>query len=316
MKRERVKKLLYGAILTIFFALSLAFSEESRATLALSLETCAKTLVPSIFPFAVIGALVGSGIAEFPRWITCAFSWIFGISEGGAKALLSGLFTGFPVGCTAACGLYGRGEISEREFCRICALSVTPGAAFVISGVGGGMFKSAGVGAIIYMSVISSVFLVGIATGSRRKIKNENCQKFSDLPPPALFEAVTDAVGKSGYSMLTMTAFIAFFAQISLFLTKACEYITDSAVLTALVKAFVEISSASSAASKIGDKNGILLAVFACAWSGISVHMQTLAVCAHCRSKKLLGNLVFLRALIALFSLLIALAVMQIFALY
>lgn len=316
MKRERVKKLLYGAILTIFFALSLALSGESRATLARCLETCAKTLVPSIFPFAVIGALVGSGIAEFPKWITAVFSWIFGVSKSGAKALLSGLFTGFPVGCTAACGLYGRGEIDEREFCRICALSLTPGAAFVISGIGEGMLGSRSVGALIYLSVITSVFLVGIATRSRCKAKNESDKKFSSLPSPALSEALTDAVRKSGYSMLTMTAFVVFFAQISLFLTKACERITDSEIFTAAVTAFIEISSASSAAAGIGGKDGILLAAFACAWGGISLHMQTLAVCADCRSEKLLGNLVFLRALITLFSLTVALVALQIFPLY
>ncbi len=316
MASEKTKKLVYAAALMSFFAFSLAFSEESKNTLFASLEMCARILVPSLFPFAVFGHLIGSAVAEFPLVMTVTVSRIFGVSRKGAKALLPGLFAGFPVGCTGACGLYLRSEISERDFCRICALSLTPGAAFVISGVGGGMFGSRRIGIIIYFSVMISVFAVGFFTRGKCKEESKSEDRFDSLPSRGFAEVLAEAVSKSGTSMLVMSAFVVFFSQISLFLTMACKNLPNSELWSAVFKGVIEVSGASEAASKLGGAKGIVLAVFACAWSGLSVQMQTLAICAQNRSKKLMSTMIFLRAAISVLACAISAAALQIFALY
>ncbi len=316
MIKERTKKLIYGIILILFFALALALSEESKNTLLSSLEMCARVLVPSLFPFAVFGHLVGSGIAEFPAFMTVAVAKIFGVSREGAKALLPGLFAGFPVGCSGAGGLYLRCEISERDFCRICAFSSTPGVAFVISGVGGGMFGSRKIGAVIYLSVIISVFTVGFFTKGKRKEECKNEIKFDILPSRGIAEVLAEAVGKSATSMLVMSAFVVFFSQISLFLTMACKNLPNFVLWSALLKGIIEVSDACKTASVLGGGEGVLLAVFACAWSGLCVQMQTLAICSQNRSKKLMKTILALRTAIALSACALSAAVLQIFELY
>ncbi len=313
---KRIKKLIYGMLFIAFFAVSLILSEESKYTLLASLELCGKTLVPSVFPFAVFGYLVGSGIGEFPRFLTMFVSRIFGVSESGAKVLLPGLFAGIPVGCGGAAEMYEREEIDERELCRICAFCTTPSAAFIISGVGTGMFGNKRVGILIYFSVILSVFVAGLITRHRPKKYNKSQAGFNHLNSPNIAQVLADAVAKSGYSMLAMSAFVVFFSQISLFLTVICRCIPGSEFVTAILKAIIEVSAASKSASEIGGKAGIFIAVFACAWSGLSVHMQTLAVCTQKKSKKLVSTIILMRAIISVLALPICFILSQVAGLY
>ena len=283
-ERNRKKSVgtgLFGILLVCFLVTVIIYSEKSREVSLAAMIMCAKTLIPSVFPFAVIGNLIGSGVAEFPKFLTVPVSKIFGVSTEGAKALSPGLFAGFPVGVSAAVRLYERGKIDKYEFEKICAFSCTPGAAFVISGVGEGMFNDKRIGIIIYLSVMISVFTVGFFYKIFRKDEVKNIVKISleSREKARLTEMISGAVAKSGSAMIVMTSFVLFFSQLTFFASELAAYLNMPPIADCIFKALLEVSQACRSASLMGKEGGIMIAVFASAWSGLSFQMQTLALC-------------------------------------
>ena len=292
----------FGILFVCFLLAVIIYSEESREATLEAMIMCAKTLIPSVFPFAVIGNLIGSGVAEFPRFLTEPVSKIFGVSSEGAKALLPGLFAGFPVGTVAASRLYERGKIDKYDFEKICAFSCTPGAAFVISGVGEGMFNDKKTGVIIYLSVMISVFAVGCFYRIFRKSKAENTVKISlDNRENIKFtEIISGSVKGSGNAMIVMTAFVLFFSQITFFASELTAYLNAPAIVDSIVKALLEVSQACRGASMMSKTSGSLVAVFASAWSGLSFQLQTLALCGKHADGHTARKLALLRFCIAI----------------
>ena len=306
-KKRRGTAGLFGILLVCFLLAVIIYSEKSREATLDTMIMCAKTLIPSVFPFAVIGNLIGSGAAEFPRFLTDLVSRIFGVSREGAKALLPGLFAGFPVGAVAAVRLYEREKIDRSDFEKICAFSCTPGAAFVISGVGEGMFNDKKTGIIIYLSVIISVFAIGFFYKLFRKNEVKNIVKISleNDEKIKFTEILSSSVIKSGNAMIVMSAFVLFFSQLTFFASELTVYLKAPALVELIFKALFEVSQACRSASLTGKVSGIMIAVFATAWSGLSFQMQTLALCGKHADRGNARKLALLRFLIALLALII-----------
>jgi hypothetical protein len=269
---------LFGIVLIFFLIAVIIYSGKSREVLLEAMIMCAKTVVPSVFIFAVVGNLIGSGVACFPRFLTLPISKIFGVGSEGAGALLPGLFTGFPVGVSAAVRLYERGAINKYELCRISAFSCTPGVTFVVSGVGEGMIGDKKAGIMIYISVIISVFAVGFFTRKKNLPKDDIHNAFESTEKINLPEALAKAVTKSGSAMIVMTSFVLFFSQMSFFITPLASFTSFPELSETIIKSLLEVSQACRAAAELDKTLGIILSAFSCAWSGISFQMQTFAL--------------------------------------
>ncbi|MBP3332981.1 MAG: hypothetical protein J6M35_02940 [Clostridia bacterium] len=277
-EKKKRPSALFGIVLIFFLIAVIIYSGKSREVLLEAMIMCAKTVVPSVFVFAVAGNLIGSGVACFPRFLTLPISKIFGVGREGAGALLPGLFAGFPVGVSAAVRLYERGAINKYELCRISAFSCTPGVAFVISGVGEGMLGDKKAGVIIYISVMISVFAVGYFTRKRSLPKEDIHTAFASADNIDLPGALAKAVTKSGSAMIVMTSFVLFFSQISFFITPLASFTAFPELSEAIIKSLLEVSQACRAAAELDKTLGMILSAFACAWSGISFQMQTFAL--------------------------------------
>lgn len=300
MTKEGAKRIFYGGVTIFFFALVISRAPQSREVLVLSAQNCFFTVIPAVFPCAVLGALIGTGVAEFPEFLKRAISFVFGVSREGAGALLAGLFAGFPVGASGASGLYARKRIDGDDLCRIAAFSATPGCAFVISGVGSGMFDSTRTGAVIYITVIAAVFLVGFLTKNGKNVRKDD---FSDdrsfvLQTPTLFEALTESVMKSALAMLNLTAFLVFFSLLASFSSEIISAAKLPEAVGKILSGLLEVTLGCQSASGTAGRTGKLLAVIFCSFGGLSVQMQTLSVCAPCKVKGLAGRMFFLRSLI------------------
>lgn len=295
------KKLFYGLIILCLFAVFIVHSRESGELLVSTLETCVKTVIPSVFPLSVLGALIGSGIAEFPRFLKRTVTAVFGVSDDGSGALLAGLFTGFPVGVSGGVGLYLRGRIDKDDLCRITAFSLTPSCAFVISGVGESMLGSSVTGVKIYLFVIAAVLLVGFLTKKRKRPKASDKRPFvCEEESPPFAEAFTASLVKSGNAMVTLCAFIVFFAQISLFLSKALAVLSLPRTASAILLGFTEVSVGCVRASRLEGFAGTFCTAVICAFGGLSLQLQSVAICAPCKIGSLFGKIIFLRLLVAI----------------
>ena len=92
-------------------------SAEAMEGARRSLALCYEVLVPSLFPFFVISALLQElGIpSRLGRLAAPAMSRLFGVSGSGCASLILGFMAGYPLGAASVAGLVQRGELSKAD---------------------------------------------------------------------------------------------------------------------------------------------------------------------------------------------------------
>lgn len=270
------------------FSLLLIFKNPDIAITHMSsgLRLCAKTLIPSLFPFMVLSELMVSGnaVSLVSPLLRRPAKALFGISGEGAAAVLLGLVCGFPIGAKVAAALYKKGSIGKREFTHILTFSNNPSSAFLISAVGASMFDDRSFGiALFVISTLSAViigFLGKFINRPDSDITPISVEKAEEKPPRAV-EIFTGAVTSSALSMLSICAFVVFFST----LVGVLEYTVKASALPEAVSAlwfgFFELTSGVWKASSVPTV-GHLIAAATVGWSGLSVHFQIMSLCRGC----------------------------------
>lgn len=93
----------------------------------LGIDLCLKAIIPSLFPFFILSALIIQCKQSTPRWI-CR---LFGIPETLGCILIPGLLGGYPVGAQSASQLYHNGSLSKSDAERVLAFCNNAGPAFL-----------------------------------------------------------------------------------------------------------------------------------------------------------------------------------------
>ena len=262
-----------------------AFPSDSAGAVAGALHVCASTIIPSLFPFIVVNALlVDTGFAFFTaRFIGRPVSVLFSVSRAGGAAFLLGALSGFPLGAECAARLYERGQCTKDDAERLIAFCNNTGPAFLVGGIGAGMWDRPEIGWLIYLSQLFSAVIVGIALRFTRTgpiVPRERRKNAEDELSASVF---TSAVSGASVSMLKICGFITAFSVLCAMVRKTAMMLTGYPLrgrTAALLFGFLEITAGAGAASKIGGNVGIALTAAAAGWSGLSVHMQTASVIA------------------------------------
>ncbi len=248
------------------------------------LTLCARTVIPSLFPFMVISELlVQSGAGEaMGRLFARPMRYLFGLSGAGSTAVFLGSLCGFPVGAKTAVALYDRGVISRRECEHLLTFCNCPGSAFLISGVGVSLFGNRRLGTALYFCVLGCSFGIGLVARflMGRRERGEHPHYPSGLHPGGA-EMFTSAVSSAATGMLTVCAYVVFFSTLSGTLAELARAVGGMEPhLFALLCGFLEMSGGIGAASTL--PNGETALIFAAAmagWSGLSVHCQIASLC-------------------------------------
>lgn len=254
---------------------------------------CVRTVIPSLFPFMVISdMLVRSGaVTLVSKVLALPMKALFGVSGEGGCAVLLGTLCGFPIGAKCAVAMYDKGSISKEELERLLTFSNNPSSAFIISAVGVSLFGSRELGVKLYIMTLLSALIVGLAQNVIFRIKEKkgsrpNC----DSAPTNInhsekhkfgIEDFTESVGSSALSLLKICAFVVFFTAFLGTLSSAAEALSISQGLRAFIFGFFELTGGMVQASAVTPTQaGIALAAFISGWSGISVHLQIMSICA------------------------------------
>ena len=272
-------------IMSIFcFILVIRNSDAAIEYMGRGLTLCARTVIPSLFPFMVISELlVSSGVGEaLGRLLSGIMRRIFGISGAGASALFLGSMCGFPVGARTAVSLYDKGVISRSECEHLFTFTCNPGSAFLITAVGISLYGNRSLGVTLYCVVLGCGFLTGFLAKfllHRSRMSPEHPHFPSGLHPGGV-ETFTGAVSSAATGMLTVCAYVIFFSALTGALGSAVSNAGGGgSVGYTLLCGFLEMTGGiSQAASLSGDLGVILTAAFA-GWSGISVHCQVMTLC-------------------------------------
>lgn len=260
------------SLLVLALFLSLFFSDEiSHATLS-GLKLCSSVIIPSVFPFMIVADfLLYSVNFDTLSILGRAFERIFKVTRKALPAFALGVLCGFPLGVKCASELYLDGEISKEEAERLIGFCNNTGPAFLISGVGAGLRKSATDGLILYLCMLISAVLVGFlfSLGKPSPKLTENRARGRSF-------SLVRSISQAGLNTLTVCSFLTFFASICGLLRKL---LTQSYPYLVLI-CILEVGNATSILSKtplLSSDLSLILSAFAVSFSGLSVHLQAMS---------------------------------------
>ena len=270
---------------TFCFVLVLRNADAAIEYMGKGLTLCARTVIPSLFPFMVLSELlVSSGAGEaFGRLFSRFMRRVFGLSGAGASALFLGSACGFPVGARTAVGLLDRNVISKTECEHLLTFTSNPSSAFLITAVGVSLYGNRHLGVVIYATVLGCGFLVGFLARFflRRGREPVEHPHFPSGLHIGGIDTFTGAVSGAATSMLTVCAYVVFFTAITGALSCALEEMAGRhELLYTLVSGLLEMTGGISRASLLSNSEwGLILTAAFAGWSGISVHLQIITLC-------------------------------------
>lgn len=215
---KRLKRALPAMAVLAVMAGMIQYPSECSAAAQEGLELCANVLLPSLFPFFVLSALVVElGLAQqLGRLLSPVMVPLFRVSGEGAVAVMLGAIGGYPVGARTAIALYKEGRCTKLQTQRLLAFCNNSGPAFILGVVGAGIFESGAMGVLLYFCHISASLLVGLLF--RFYGKEEPTPSASPRPdPPAkpFSAAFTSSITSSFHSVLNICAFVLFFTVLA-----------------------------------------------------------------------------------------------------
>ncbi len=275
--------LLLGVFALFFLLLMLKNATLSMEYIRKGLTICARTVVPSVFPFMVLSEILLScpvGAADL-SFLDAPCRKLLSLPKSGLLAVALGLLCGFPIGARCAADGYEKGQLTKEEAERTIALSSNPSPAFLLGAVGISMRGNRFFGWTLFgcLSAISLLFAFLFARHSKKEpvaiLRSSLCTAQKNG-----WELLANAVNKAAQGMLTVCAYILFFAAI----TGCFELVALSLGLPkefiAFAAAFLEISGGTvSALSLQSPLLSAAMTALAAGWSGCCVHCQILSVC-------------------------------------
>ena len=239
----------------------LCFSKEMKLGVLEGIRLSSEILIPTLFPFFILSDYWSknfyiSDSSPFSR----IFVRLFQIPPCGLLAFITGIICGFPLGVKVARDLYDRDEIDQGQLTNLCGFANNPSMAFVISGVGLGIFGSVRIGILLFLSCLLSAIACGVLFRQEKtkvtKHANISRQKFN----------LVESIKNAGLTSITVSSYVIFFSAII--------YVVKNSPLLA---PYLELCSAVEIISKssFNTNQKLALIAFSLGFSGLSVHMQS-----------------------------------------
>ena len=249
----------------------LADAARLRLEALKALTLCAGTVIPSLFPFMTVTALLVR--LGFGQWLAPhtagLMAPLFRLSGCASSALLLGLVGGYPIGARTAAELYASGALTRAEAERLLTFCNNSNPVFLISVLGVGVFGSVRAGLWLWLLHIAAALLTGLL------LRGHGTDRRS-VPPaisfqaPSLSGAFVSAVRDSASGMLSVCAFV------TLFYVLAAPLRGLPGPWAALTVGVTELFSLTPLLHC--DRMGFVLAAGCAGWGGLSVLCQTAAI--------------------------------------
>lgn len=284
-KRPTAGQVVFCLMSTFCFILVLKNTDAAIEYMGRGLSLCARTVIPSLFPFMVLSELlVSSGAGEaFGRLFARIMRALFGLSGAGVSAVVLGSFCGFPIGARTAVALLDRNAISKSECEHLLTFTSNPSSAFLISAVGVSLYGNRNLGMILYGIVLGSGFFIGFLARFLIRRSDEPIERphFPSGLHIGGVETFTKSVSGAATGMLLVCAYVIFFSALTGALGCALRGQGRFGEISyALLCGVLEMTGGISEASALGEPWGLILTAAFAGWSGISVHCQIMTLCA------------------------------------
>ncbi len=271
LKLKKIKEfgLLPLAAVFAFAAALLVFTKAAVEGAGRGLRLAAGTLVPSLFPFLVLGsfAALSPSCSSALRIFSPIMRYVFRLPAAAASAVLFGLLGGYPLGCSSAAELLKKGDITEEQAQRLCCFCVNPGPAFVITAVGSVMLSSVKAGVIIFASLLISSVAIGIFLGATAKIppKSVPVQNFGSE-----MQAFVSATEKAAFSVIKICAWTVLFSCFG-------QIIESAGIRRELLTAIKCVFEVTGGCAEAAGQGNICILAAALGFGGVCVGCQVMA---------------------------------------
>lgn len=282
----------FSFILSVFLALSAFFGlllcpAASTGGARTGLLLCSGVIIPSLFPFMVIGNLfLDMGI---PHKLGKIFSPIakklFAVSGAGSAAFFLGLAGGYPLGAICISEMYSKGTLKKAEAERLLSFCNNSGPAFIVSVAGSAVFGSVQIGFFLYGAHIIGAILTGMLL---RKKNDSPPSESLPINPVSFSSAFTESIKRSAATMVTVCGFVVFFSVLvglldgslaSLSGSISARFGTELHFSRSLLTGILELGTGTSSMLGLStNAENLALCSFIIGWGGISVHAQAAAV--------------------------------------
>ena len=285
-----------GALSLLALAALLLWPSEAMDGVRAALAVCADVIIPSLFPFFVLGSAVTElGLPQrLGKALSGPMSKLFGVSGAGASAFVIGILGGYPLGASTVSGLVVRGAASRSEGERLLGFCNNSGPAFLVGAAGVGVFGSVRAGMALYACHVLAAVTAGVLMRGKRTSAAVSALHAGDLPEPgALARAVTSSVK----NILAVCGFVTVFSAVTAALDASGllgRLSGELAVRTgmelgasrALLTGFFEIGGGISALRGCSPTRlNFAVCALIIGWGGVSVHMQTASAAAPAKLK-------------------------------
>lgn len=255
----------------IFFVFLFVFPKDFSAGFAAGLANCGNVVIPSLFPFLVASSLAGSG--EIPKQLKKfaepIMQRMFHLSSDSIPAIVLGQLGGYLSGAKTVDSLYSSGIINRTQAQKLLLFCVNSGIGFSVNAVGNALLSSREAGKILLLSLcISSVLIGFLIRFIPDKSEVTQPRKNQSVPFSA---AVVNSVSSAASAMLGCCGFVCIFSGISAVMNSLIKNQTLSLIIGCILEV---TSGCASAAGKVSLP--VIAAV--CAFGGLCVHMQIIAV--------------------------------------
>lgn len=282
LRIPRTRELFFYLLLLFFFAMILKNPEMAVSSVQTGLLLCARSAIPSLFPFMVLSDLLTeSGLGTLlGRMLGKPFARPLALPPEGVCALLLGLGCGFPVGVRSALTLYDNALLSKKQLERLLCFCNLPSSAFLVSAVGYSLYGNRRFGILLYCTCIATSLLIGIALGHRVPMDNAPHTSTSVTRKALGISTFTRAVSSATSAMLSVCAYILFFSSVIGCLSCALSPFNPPQEAKALLCGFLEMTSGTAAASAVKNpQTSAVLCALCVGFGGLSVHFQLLSFC-------------------------------------
>lgn len=244
---------------------------DSRAALngaREGIDLCIRTLIPSLFPFFVLSALVTGNLMGQPIRSLRPICSLCGMPEGTESILAVGLLGGYPVGAQNISAAYRSGALPKADAERMLAFCSNAGPAFIF-GILGQMFSKPAIPWILWGVHIFSALIVGMVL--RNSSKNAE-------PLPCRSTSVSEALESALKVMALVCGWVVLFRMILMFMDRWFLWMLPE-IVRILAAGLLELSNGCIQLGNIASEGvRFLLAGIFLSAGGVCVMMQTRSV--------------------------------------
>ncbi len=267
-----------ATILIFFFIVCMIISPQKYITNALDgISAWAFNVLPSVLPFMFFTKVL-SAIDLMPK-ITKPFSPIsqklFKTPAISIYTFFMAVLSGYPVGSKMVADLYLQGKISQEDAFKMTSFCSTSGPMFIIGAVGIGMFKSAKIGYILFLSHLFGAILNGI-TFRNLKVKKTSQQKGTTDSQNKNFD-LSEIVLNSTLSILSVGCIIVIFFIVIEAFAPILNLLPQP--IAFFFEGVIEITKGCLDLSTLSNLNlAIILSSFVISFGGISTLLQSITM--------------------------------------